>query len=106
MHIIVWEFLVRPEKTAAFVSAYKPDGDWARLFERAVGYRGTELLISTVPEENRPQVFLTIDRWETAEDYLRFQDRFGVEYRALDAQLEGFTVSETRIGSFTTVERP
>ncbi len=47
MYIIVWEFVVRPEKVTAFVAAYQSDGAWAKLFAQADGYIGTELLHST-----------------------------------------------------------
>jgi hypothetical protein len=31
MHVIVWEFVVRPDKIRDFIAAYKADGDWAQL---------------------------------------------------------------------------
>jgi len=44
MHVIMWGFVVRPEKVREFISAYKADGAWAQLFSPAAGYGGTELL--------------------------------------------------------------
>jgi hypothetical protein len=32
MHVIIWEFTVKPEKVQDFIAAYKTDGDWAQLF--------------------------------------------------------------------------
>jgi heme-degrading monooxygenase HmoA len=96
MYFIIWEFVVRPEKVSEFVAAYKADGDWARLFSLAPGYGGTELLSSTDHAER----FCTIDRWNHADDYTRFQERFGPQYRMLDAQLEGLTLSETKLGTY------
>ncbi len=99
MHVIIWEFVVRPDKVRQFISAYRPDGDWARLFKLAEGYEGTELLCSTSDGEK----FVTIDRWNNIDDYARFQERFGQQYRSLDAQLEGLTISETKVGLFSTI---
>ena len=98
MYVIVWEFVVRPEQVPNFVAAYKSDGTWAQLFAQTDGYAGTELLSSA----NRDQAatFVTIDRWKTVEDFMRFQEQFGNEYRRLDAQLEGLTVSERKLGTF------
>jgi heme-degrading monooxygenase HmoA len=99
MHVILWEFVVRPEAVADFVAACGTEGDWAVLFRRAEGYVGTELL----RDEADGCRFVTIDRWRRAEDSARFQEAFAIEYRALDARLEGLTVRETRIGSFSEV---
>lgn len=98
MYVIVWEFLVQPAKVGEFVAAYKFDGAWAKLFAKADGYIGTELLRST--ENGQGTTFVTIDRWKTAEDFTRFQQRFGAEYRLLDTQLEGLTLSERKLGTF------
>jgi hypothetical protein len=96
MHVIIWEFVVRPDRVREFVAAYKADGDWARLFSLAPGYAGTDLLSSM----HDAQRFVTIDRWNHPDDYVRFQERFGPQYRSLDAQLEGLTLSETKLGTF------
>ncbi len=98
MCVIVWEFLVEPEKVDAFVAAYKSTGAWATLFAQAEGYVGTELLSSTESDEEAK--FITIDRWTTAEDVTRFQQRFGAEYRALDTQLEKLRIGERKLGIF------
>jgi heme-degrading monooxygenase HmoA len=98
MYVIVWEFVVRPEKIDEFVAAYKSGGAWAKLFARADGYIGTELLRST--DSGQAATFVTIDRWKTADDFTRFQERFGNEYRLLDTQLEGLTLRERKLGTF------
>jgi quinol monooxygenase YgiN len=95
----MWEFVVRPERVREFVAAYEADGDWARLFRRAQGYLGTELLSSTHVTGR----FVTIDRWSDPADYSRFQEQFGPQYRSLDAQLEDLTISETKLGTYATV---
>jgi hypothetical protein len=98
MYVILWEFVVPPEKVGAFVAAYKSDGAWAKLFAQAEGYVGTELLTSAEAEQEA--MFITIDRWESAEDFTRFQGQFGAEYGALDTQFEGLTVRERKLGIF------
>jgi heme-degrading monooxygenase HmoA len=98
MYVIVWEFVVGPEKVGAFVAAYKSDGAWAKLFAKADGYIGTELLRST--DSGQGTTFVTIDRWKTAEDFTRFLEDFGTEYRVLDTQLEGLTLRERKLGTF------
>jgi heme-degrading monooxygenase HmoA len=98
MYVILWEFVVRPEKVDAFVAAYKSDGAWAKLFAQADGYIGTALLAST--DGDQAATFVTIDRWKGAEDFTRFQEHFGAEYRRLDTQLEGLTSHERKLGTF------
>lgn len=99
MYVIVWEFLVRPDKVAAFIAAYRSDGTWAKLFARADGYIETELL-RALDADNGPR-FVTVDRWRAEDDFVRFQQKFGAEYRILDTQLEGLTLSERKLGAFT-----
>ncbi len=100
MYVILWEFGVRAENVDAFLAAYRSDGAWTKLFARADGYLGTELLRSVDPE-NGPR-FVTIDRWRAAEDFLRFQQEYGAEYRKLDTRLEGLTFSERKLGAFAS----
>jgi quinol monooxygenase YgiN len=102
MRIIIWEFRVRHEHIQQFISAYDANGDWAKLFRRAEGCLGTELLRSS----DEPAIFLTIDRWENANCFKIFQQRFGAEYKKLDAQLEGWTSSEKKVGVFSTTNYP
>jgi heme-degrading monooxygenase HmoA len=100
MHIIIWEFTVREEHILEFISACGPNGDWANLFRRAEGYLGTELLRSS----REPNIFLTIDRWESATRFEIFQERFGVEYKKLDARFESYTSSEKKVGVFSEAQ--
>jgi heme-degrading monooxygenase HmoA len=98
MHVILWEFEVAAENAADFIVAYGADGAWGQLFRQAAGYLGTELLCSA----NAPTHYITIDRWRSAEDFTRFQQDFADRYKTLDAELEGLTLRETKIGSFTS----
>jgi heme-degrading monooxygenase HmoA len=99
MHIVLWEFVVPSARLDRFIAVYGPAGDWARLFRRAPGYLGTELLQSS----EYPGLFLTVDRWESAASFQRFLADFSAEYHALDASLEGLSTSERKLGVFTSL---
>lgn len=77
MYVILWEFGVDADNVDAFLAAYRSDGAWTTRF-------------------------VTIDRWRAADDFVRFQHKFGTEYRNLDTQLEGLTFSERRLGAFAS----
>lgn len=96
MHLIIWEFLVRPGDERKFEEAYGPQGAWAKLFERSTGYKGTELLADSEWEGR----YFTIDRWSSAQAFSDFRVAFGEEYRQLDALCEGLTEGESRLGGF------
>jgi heme-degrading monooxygenase HmoA len=98
MHVILWQFEVAAEKAADFVAAYSGSGAWAQLFRQASGYLGTELLCCA--EESMR--YITIDRWNSAEDFTRFQRDFADQYKSLDAVMESLTRSERKIGTFTS----
>lgn len=95
-HVRVWKFLPPAGREAEFERDYSSRGAWARLFDRAPGFRGTTLF--------RPPAlggwWLTIDRWESAADFEAFQRDFGDEYHELDEQLEPVAGEEVFIGSF------
>jgi Antibiotic biosynthesis monooxygenase len=95
-HARVWKFRPPAGREDEFHAAYSGSGNWARLFEQAPGYRGTELL--------RPVEaggwWLTIDRWDTVAHFEVFQDDFGVQYRGLDEELEGVAGEEVFVGAF------
>jgi quinol monooxygenase YgiN len=93
----IWEFQVRPDRQATFERIYGPDGDWAALFRQSAGYVGT-LLLKDSAVANR---YVTIDRWESKEAYELFVERFGQEYRTLDAKCEALTVDEKSLGTYT-----
>jgi len=95
-HHRVWKFRPPADREQEFVAAYRSDGDWAALFSKAKGYRGTDLLRPLEPGG----WWMTIDRWDTAADFQAFQDNFGEQYRALDAELEGIAGEEEFVGAF------
>ena len=99
MFIILWKYQVRHEKQNEFIRIYDSNGAWAELFRKAEGYLGTELL----QDETDPTCFLTIDRWETKENFEVFQSLFGNEYQELDAKCEGLTENETLLGRWRSL---
>ena len=94
-YVILWTYEVAPEQAEAFRAAYGADGAWAQLFARAPGFIGTELYADA-------DRYLTIDRWDSRQAFEAFHRDHGPAYRALDAQMERLTRSETRLGAFTT----
>lgn len=94
--VYVWEFRTSEAERPAFEAAYGPGGEWVRLFRRASGFKGTQLL----RDRADPLKFLTVDRWTSEAEYVAFRERFAADYAALDGKCERMTVSETLLGTF------
>ena len=94
---VVWEFVVKPQVVAEFEQAYGPGGDWARLFSRYPGFRGTALLRDVAT----PRRYLTIDSWETQRDRDEMLARAEAEYSRLDVSCADWTESEAEVGIFS-----
>jgi len=92
----IWTYRVKRERREEFEKRYASDGDWAKLFAKASGYRGTTLL-RDVKEDGR---FATVDRWESEEDLASFKEQFAAEYGELDRICEELTESEEHVGVF------
>jgi heme-degrading monooxygenase HmoA len=105
MFVIIWEFEAAPERIEEFLSIYSPQGEWAQLFARASGYLGTELLQFSEASHPTPTRFLTLDRWAHEDHFTAFQHAFAHPYAALDARCNGLTLSERKLGAFTTPSR-
>ena len=95
-YVIVWEFWVRKERVAEFQEKYGPEGAWARFFRGSAGYIRTEL-VRDVDSDFR---FLTLDYWQTEEEFNRYRQLNLAEYERLDKEFAGLTESETRLGAF------
>lgn len=102
MHVILWRFRAAPALRREFEQAYGPSGPWARLFRRASGYLGTELLRG--PGEGGD--YLVLDRWESAEAWQRFRRDAAREYADLDRRCEALTEREEPVGDFTVLVPP
>jgi len=94
----IWQYRVAPEKADQFRSVYGPDGDWALLFGREIGFLGTELLQSAA----HPNIYITIDSWDSEGAWAAFLRAWGDDYAELDRLSGELTVSEGEIGSFVT----
>jgi hypothetical protein len=77
------------------VAKYGPEGAWARFFRGSAGYIRTEL-VRDVAADLR---FLTLDYWQTEEEFNRFRQLNLAEYERLDQEFAGLTVQETRLGA-------
>jgi heme-degrading monooxygenase HmoA len=97
--LVIWQFRVRPGMEPTFASIYGPQGDWVALFKTATGFVRTDLNRS----ETDPRIYLTLDYWTSAEAYDRFRNQHSAEYKAIDAECESLTESETELGRFTPV---
>jgi heme-degrading monooxygenase HmoA len=95
-YVIVWEFRVRQERAEEFVQKYGPEGAWARFFRGSEGYIKTEL-VRDVTSDFR---FLTLDYWQTEEEFNRYRQLNLAEYERLDKEFAGLTEQENRLGSF------
>lgn len=95
-YVIVWEFQVRPARSEEFVQKYGPEGVWARFFRGSASYIRTEL-VRDVAVDFR---YLTLDYWQSEEEFKRFREQNPAEYERLDKEFEGLTESETRLGAF------
>ena len=92
----LWEFTVEAARRPEFETHYGPDGAWVRLFRRAPGYLGSELL----HDRADPRRYLTVDRWESPEAWQAFRRQFGAEYERLDRELEGLASREAALGEY------
>ena len=99
MYLIIWEYQVKAGRNSDFEKIYRSNGVWAELFRKANGFISTELL----RDETRPNRYITIDRWVSAERYEAFHSQFKQEYETLDTQCEGITEHEFLLGKWESV---
>jgi heme-degrading monooxygenase HmoA len=96
MYLVIWEYETHPGSEPAFEQLYGPAGAWAQLFREHRGYVGTELL-----RDERPQRYITIDRWESETEYVAFLANAASRYADIDAMGDALTAEERRIGRYT-----
>jgi heme-degrading monooxygenase HmoA len=94
--LIIWEFLIKPEKRAEFEQYYAAEGHWAELFRQSPAYQGTTL----AQDIARPVRYLVTDVWENLEAFYHFKQSFGDDYERLDKLCEQFTEEERHLGIF------
>ncbi|HEY5711636.1 MAG TPA: antibiotic biosynthesis monooxygenase [Allosphingosinicella sp.] len=98
MIAMIWRYEVLEEARPAFEATYGPTGAWAQLFNRADGFRGTELLRAGDGS------YLTLDVWRSREDFDAFLEAHRADYEALDRSTEAWTSAEHRIGDYEVME--
>ena len=96
----VWRFRVKADAVDPFERAYGPRGDWARLFAQTEGFIGTELL----KQGAQADLYLTIDRWHSAEQFERAKARMAAEYAELDRRFGAYTLEESWLGLYVIQE--
>jgi heme-degrading monooxygenase HmoA len=99
LFVRIWQFRVASEKADEFRQVYGPVGPWASLFAREIGFLGTELLQATT----HPNIFMTIDTWDSAEAWAAFLRAWGDDYATLDHRCRELCVSEGEVGNFASV---
>lgn len=99
MFVAVFAYVVEPGRVAAFEAVYGGSGEWARLFARATGYLGTDLLRDQADESR----YLVVDRWESPEAYQEFQRVHGAEYAERSAAHATLYQHEQLIGRYDEV---
>jgi heme-degrading monooxygenase HmoA len=96
MFVALWEYEVKPGCEECFQSAYGPQGDWVRLFQRDPRYRETRLL----QDLSRPRFYFTLDHWDSETAFEQFKDANQAAYAAIDRLTEHLTLFERRLSTF------
>ena len=99
MFVVLWEFEVKSGYEERFEKVYGPGGNWASLFRRDAGHAGTHLF----RDATKTRVYLTADYWHSRQAYEAFLRAQQAEYKKLDAECEGLTLSERHIGSYDEI---
>ena len=94
MIVSIWRYRTAEGCEREFERIYGPDGDWAKLFARAPGYLGTELLRAGDGS------YMTLDRWQDQASFDAFKGAYGDEYLTLDTACEALTLEEAALGIF------
>ena len=97
MMIVVWRYRVALERAVTFEAAYGPDGPWSELFSESPDYEGTDLL------RGEGGVWMTLDRWMTADAYDSFITLHRSEYSRIDEECAGLTEEEALVGRFEAI---
>jgi len=100
MFIAIWKYVVDPQFLKAFEKLYGPLGGWVQLFKTGDGYLGTELM----QLHGQPNVYLTIDKWESKDQYLNFYKLHQKLIDEIDQQGDTMTLSEEKLGCFEQSE--
>lgn len=93
---IVREFIVKEEVQGHFELAFGPGGAWSKLFAQFPGFRGTTVM----RDVKNPLRYLTIDLWETVEQWEQMLIEREAEYSELEITFVDWTESRKELGIF------
>ncbi|SRR5579883_1370807 len=93
---IIWEYEVDSSQVRTFEEIYGSNGDWVSLFKQSQNYHGTVLL----KDHSKPGRYLTIDQWNTIDDFESFKAKYIDTYNKLDHKYDALTLVEKKIGVF------
>ena len=96
MFVVIWKFEVNENLQQEFEELYGQGGKWVELFKKNDDYLKTEL----IKDVDLPDIYLTIDYWESQNLYKKFLNENKVEFEIIDKEGEGLTKSEVKIGWF------
>ena len=96
MLVIVWEYIVKPERVEDFESMYRPDGPWSELFRESPGF----VSITLMKELKNPRRFMVADRWTSEAVYEAFKQAHSTRYAALSERGRRLIERETEVGRF------
>lgn len=99
--VVIWEFAVPAANSLAFEQAYGPRGAWVTLFRRDDAYLETTLLRQKSGSADAAELlYVTVDWWRSEARYEAFRKAHAEAYAAIDAECEGLTLHEQRLGAF------
>lgn len=93
---IFFRYRVHPSQARAFEHAYGPTGPWAKLFAVHPAYRRTRLF----RHKDEPNVYVSVDVWESKADWDDFRQQNAVAYRRLDKQFALLKLEEHLLGYY------
>jgi heme-degrading monooxygenase HmoA len=93
---VFYRYRVHPAQARAFEHAYGQTGPWVALFKRHAGFVRTRLF----RHKSEPDIYITIDVWESKQAYDAFRSENAQEYRRLDAQLAMLKLEEHLLGYY------
>ncbi len=92
----IWQYTIDPRYRAEFLAAYRPDGDWSKLFQRDPEYFETKLF----QDYDRSDRYITVDYWTSKNARDSFREKFAVEFKEIDERCENYTLNEVLIGDY------
>ena len=93
---VFYRYHVHPAQQTAFMQAFGPVGPWARLFALAPGFVRSRLFA----HKREPNVYVTIDLWESKAAYDRFRSERSDESTRLDRELHLLFIEELLLGYY------